>query len=82
MRSRIWTHRSGTPCPGDALSNGRNIREFSFGDASVRDTLSRHPSLSVTGAAGAGLPVGRIRIRDVAAKVQETLALQGGVQVP
>ncbi len=61
MRSRIWTHRSGMPGPRDALykgrvvklhhrprdalSKGRNIRDFSFGDASVRDTLSRHPSL-------------------------------------
>ncbi len=34
----------GTHCPRDALFNGRNVWDFSFGDTSVRDTLSCHPS--------------------------------------
>jgi hypothetical protein len=63
-------------CPRDGTSETFYLGTHRSG------TLYHVILLSVTGAAGAGLPVGRIRIRDVAAKVQETLALQGGVQVP
>ncbi len=34
----------GMHCPRDALFNGRNVWDFSFGDTSVGDTLSCHLS--------------------------------------
>ena len=41
--SRVGTHWSGAQYPRDALFKGRNIQEFSDGDASVGDTSTLHP---------------------------------------